>query len=357
LTFNALQYSPFFSPERTLDDVQEWLNWIHERFPPVAVFQAYIGEELVGWLTVTVDVKPGISETWRWTPYVSPGAREQEDEIATGLIRRCIGYVKERGQTRLEARFDRISEATMPHYERCKAWFEAEGMHLVDDSAYMRRSLDPGEFAEHDVALPPGYRYMPLADADEESLYGCFSRAYDESGVRSFHDMTYEERRTDFEHYFGGETRDEGASLVVVGDGEIVGFSLVHSRPSEAHLGEVGIVPAHRGRGLGRRMVRCSLMRAARDHDTVTLAVDVDNAPAYELYRDMGFEVEYRIITHAWRHSRATPPRSSTSCSATSSGATRTSTTSSMSRDTSSTNQASSSSTTPREPTTTDSGL
>jgi ribosomal protein S18 acetylase RimI-like enzyme len=313
LTFNALQDSPFFSPERTLDDVEGWLSWNHERLPPAAVFQAHIGEELVGWLTVTVDVKPGTSETWRWTPYISPEARELEDGIATGLIRRSIEYVRERGQTRLEACFDRISGATMPHYERYRAWFEAEGMHMVDDSAYMRRSLDSGEFAEHDIALPPGYRYMPLADADEESLYGCYSRAYDESGVRSFHDMTDEERRADFEHYFGGETRDEGASLVVVRDGEIVGFSLVHSRPGEAHLGEVGIVPAHRGRGLGRRMVSCSLRRAARDHDTVTLAVDVDNASAYELYRDLGFEVEYRIITLAWRPSGATPPRSSTS--------------------------------------------
>ena len=171
----------------------------------------------------------------------------------------------------------------------------------MDDSAYMRRSLDPGEFAEHDVVLPAGYRYMRLADADEESLYGCYSRAYDESGVRSYHDLTDEERRADFEHYFGGETRDEEASLVVVRDGGIIGFSLVHSRPGEAHLGEVGIVPAHRGRGIGRRMVRCSLMRAARDHDTVTLAVDVDNASAYELYCDLGFEVEYRFTTHAWR--------------------------------------------------------
>jgi ribosomal protein S18 acetylase RimI-like enzyme len=171
----------------------------------------------------------------------------------------------------------------------------------VDDNAYMRRSLDPGEFAEHDVVLPPGYGYMPLVEADEGELYGCYSLAFIESGVRAYHDMTEEERRADFEHYFGGGARDEGASLVVVRDGEIVGFSLVQSRPGEAHLADIGIVPDHRGKGLGRRMVECSLMRAARDHDTVTLAVDVDNASAFNMYRSLGFEVEYRIITHAWK--------------------------------------------------------
>ena len=145
LTFNALQDSPFFSPERTLEDVEGRLNWNHKRFPPAAMFQAHIGGGLVGWLTVTVDVKPGISETWRWVPYISPEARGREDGIARGLIRRCIEYVMERGQTRLEVCFDRISDATMPHYERYRAWFEAEGVYKVDDSAYMRRGLSPPE--------------------------------------------------------------------------------------------------------------------------------------------------------------------------------------------------------------------
>jgi len=301
LTFNAFQDSPLFSPERTLDDVEEWLNWNYERFPPAAVFQAHIGEELVGWLTVTVDVKPGISETWRWMPYISPEGGEQEDGIAAGLIRGCVEYVRERGQTRLEVCFDRISGATMPYYERYRGWFEAEGVSRVDDSAYMRRSLDLGEFTEYDIVLPPGYRYMPLVDADEESLYVCYSRAFLESDIRSYHAMTEKQRRAEFEHYFRGKNVNEKASLVVVRRDEIVGFSLVHSRPGEAHLADIGVVPAHRGKGIGRRMVKCSLMKAARDHDAVTLAVDVDNASAYELYCDLGFQVEYRIITHAWR--------------------------------------------------------
>jgi ribosomal protein S18 acetylase RimI-like enzyme len=301
LTFNALQDSPFFRAERTLEDVMGWLNWSHERFTPASVFLARFGGVLVGWLTVTLDVKPGISETWRWVPYISPEAREREDGIATGLIRRCVEYVRERGQTRLEACFDRISRATMPEYERYGAWFEAEGVCKVDDNAYMRRSLYPGEFAEHDAFLPPGYDYMPLVDADEEALYGCYSRAFIESGVRAYHDMTEEERRADFKHYFGGRAKNDEASLVVVRDGEIVGFSLVHSRPGEAHLADIGIVPTHRGMGLGRRMVEYSLMKAARDHDTATLAVDVDNASAFNMYKGLGFEVEYRIITHAWR--------------------------------------------------------
>lgn len=301
LTFNALQDSPFFRAERTLDDVMGWLNWSHEHFTPDSVFLAYFRGELVGWLTVTINLKPGISETWRWVPYILPEAREHEDGIATGLIRRSVEYVREQGQTRLEACFDRINEATMPQYERYKAWFETEGMRKVDENAYMSRSLDSEEFTEHDIVLPTGYDYMPLVDADEEELYSCYNRAFIESSIRVYHDMTEEKRRADFEHYFKARTRNEDTSLVVVRKNEIVGFSLVHSRPGEAHLADIGIVPAHRGKGLGRKMVKHILMKAAQGFDTVTLAVDVDNTLAYELYSDLGFEVVYRIITHAWR--------------------------------------------------------
>jgi len=189
----------------------------------------------------------------------------------------------------------------MPLYERYAAWFEAEGLGKVDESAYMRRGLTPGEFTEGDVALPPGYGYMPLVDADEEALYDCYSRAFTESSVRSFHDMTGEERRAEYEHYFRDASVSVGGSPVVVRGDEVVGFSLVHSRPGEAHLADIGVVPGHRGRGLGRRMLAYSLMNVARDHDTATLAVDVDNASAYGLYVDVGFYVVYRIITHAWK--------------------------------------------------------
>lgn len=301
LTLHALQNSSFHDPERTLEDVQAWLKWNHERFPPSAVFQAYRDGTLVGWLTVTTDVKPSISETWRWLPSIAPEAREQEDEIARGLIRKCIEYVRDYGQTRLEACFDKVSEITMPTYKRYRVWFEAEGVYKVDENAYMRRDLNPSEFGEKDLALPSNYGFKPLVEVNADKLYDCYRRAFQESDVSYYHDLTEDERRAEFEFYF---MRKEGlhrkASVVVVMDDENVGFSLIHSRPAEAHLADLGIVPAHRGRGLGRRMLSYSLHEAAQEYDTITLAVDVKNTMAYNLYRDLGFNVEYRLITHAW---------------------------------------------------------
>ena len=301
LTFNSLQKSVFFQTERTYEDVKEWLNRNVERFSPTSIFLAHSNGDLVGWLAVTLDIKPLISETWRWVPYISPEVNEQKDEVAMGLIRRCVEYVKSRGQTRLEVCFDRISEATMPQYIQYKAWFEAEGVCLVDDNAYMHRSLDAREFSEDDLVPPPGYTYEALTDVDLEAVYSCYSRSFNESDIRAYHDMTLEERRADFEHYFEGRNRDDEASMAVTKDGDIVGFSLVHSRPRAAHLADIGIIQAHRGKGLGRKILRHSLMKAAQDYETITLAVDIQNTAAYDLYVDLGFKIDYRIITHAWR--------------------------------------------------------
>ena len=301
LTFNSLQNSTFFQTERTHDNVKEWLDWNYEHFPPTSIFLARIKGKLVGWLTVILDAKPLISEMWRWVPYISPEVKGQKYEIATGLISRCVEFVRTRGQTRLEVCFDRISEATMPQYKQYKAWFETEGVYKVDDNVYMRRSLDAREFTEHDLVLPPSYIYKPLVDVDVEALYSCYNRTFLESNIRVYHDMTEEERRADFEYYFESRDINEKASLVVVKDCEIVGFSLVHSRSKEAHLADIGIVQAHRGKGLGRRVLKQCLIKAAQDYDLMTLAVDVENTAAYDLYIDFSFEVEYRIITHAWK--------------------------------------------------------
>ena len=302
LTFDSLQDSVFFQADRTHESVLEWLKWNNRRFPPTSTFLAHINGKLVGWLTVTLDSKPLISETWRWVPYLSPEVKGRKYEVATALIRKCVNYVKTHGQTRLNVCFDKVNEETISQYNQHKTWFEAESVYKVDDNAYMRRSLNAKKFSEFDFALPLKYNYKSLVETDLEALYRCYNCAFQESNIRIYHDMTEEERRTDFEYYFQNKNINKEASLVVIKNGEIVGFSLVHSRPREAHLADIGIIQAERGKGLGRRVLNHSLSVASQSYDTITLAVDVENTMAYTLYVDLGFKVQYRIINHVWKH-------------------------------------------------------
>ncbi|MSP83209.1 MAG: ribosomal-protein-alanine N-acetyltransferase [Alphaproteobacteria bacterium] len=69
-----------------------------------------------------------------------------------------------------------------------------------------------------------------------------------------------------------------------------VGFALVRVAADEAELLTLGVEPARRGEGLGRRLMLRSLdgarIRGAR---TLFLEVAADNSPARALYASLGF--------------------------------------------------------------------
>lgn len=96
-----------------------------------------------------------------------------------------------------------------------------------------------------------------------------------------------------------------GALLVARVDGTVVGVaflswihSLEHQGPS-AWLDEVYVDPAHRGRGLGRRLVEEALAHArAEGRPAVDLEVDADHAAIADLYRRMGF---VRLPRERWQ--------------------------------------------------------
>jgi RimJ/RimL family protein N-acetyltransferase len=75
---------------------------------------------------------------------------------------------------------------------------------------------------------------------------------------------------------------------------EVVGWCDIrrHFFPSHAHRGSLGmgIIPAYRGRGLGRRLIEAALT-AVRESDIVRVELDVyeDNTRAIALYEKVGF--------------------------------------------------------------------
>ena len=63
----------------------------------------------------------------------------------------------------------------------------------------------------------------------------------------------------------------------------------------EAHITNVAVDPAYRGRGYGRRLM-LELMQVALRHDaeSMTLEVRISNTVAQNLYTSLGFEVAGR---------------------------------------------------------------
>ena len=99
------------------------------------------------------------------------------------------------------------------------------------------------------------------------------------------------------EDSFQGELNNLCARYsVLTEDGAIVGFAGMWLILDEAHVNNVAVDPAYRGRGYGKLLMR-ELMRGAYralEITRMTLEVRVSNETALTLYRGMGFSIAGR---------------------------------------------------------------
>lgn len=175
--------------------------------------------------------------------------------------------------------------------------------------------------AGHGFQVEP-YRYLSMALWDfgestdglrswnehEDAAARLCARAYDNTaGVRAFAPHgTPEEWREYVGHLRKGPGcgwfTPEFSFVAPSGDGrELEGLIMVTDLgPGTAHVAQLAVDPATRGRGLARRLVRAALGRASATFDRATLLVSSTNAPAVALYESMGFE-EIATFTVATR--------------------------------------------------------
>lgn len=101
--------------------------------------------------------------------------------------------------------------------------------------------------------------------------------------------------------YTGSRTFRPEYSVVGLGArGAVDGYALGYQyEPGELWIGQIGVRPAARGRGLARAMLRQALAQAARDCHVARLDVDSENADgAGRLYESMGFVRERGSIVY-----------------------------------------------------------
>lgn len=113
---------------------------------------------------------------------------------------------------------------------------------------------------------------------------------------------------TSFAGTFGSHPRpfEEWATLVLdqgydvvcaIANGALIAVATTDVRQGDGHVGQLGVLPEHRGRGLGLALLQeCFRRDAAAGLSQTTLTVDGDNAQARRLYEKAGMSVvtEYR---------------------------------------------------------------
>lgn len=155
------------------------------------------------------------------------------------------------------------------------------------------------------AALPTGYSLLPweeqLLDAHASVKYQSFVEAADtavfpslgdeEGCLRLMRDIT--ERPGFLPESCWLLVFREGASGRQYPCGTIQGLQ---TEPDTGAIQNVGIIPGHRGRGAGQRMIAASLT-GFRNHGMrfVTLEVTARNPGAVRLYSRMGFQIRHVV--------------------------------------------------------------
>lgn len=74
--------------------------------------------------------------------------------------------------------------------------------------------------------------------------------------------------------------------------GAVAAYAVVWLLVDEAHIANIAVAPDYRRQGLGRRLLRHALIRAAKDGMRyATLEVRAGNRAARSMYKSFGFEV------------------------------------------------------------------
>lgn len=180
----------------------------------------------------------------------------------------------------------------------------AGGYTLLADLLYLRRPLNR-PVAEPDAGLT----WRRFGEFDDAELLEVIGKTYSGSldcprlsGARRGEDILASHRDT-------GIYNPDTWWLAMRG-GEPAGCILVNdvAARSEAEVVYLGVTPVHRGRGVGRAMLRRALRASAqRGLSAMTLAVDAANTYAIRIYEHEGFSRYDRRLAHAVLAGERTP--------------------------------------------------
>ncbi len=157
----------------------------------------------------------------------------------------------------------------------------------------------------------PEITYRRIQDADQELNY----RVYASTRAREMARVPWSDAekeaflRFQFDaqkKYYDEQFPDASFDLILL-DGEPSGRLYVDRREDEIRLVDIALLPEHRGRGIGGRIMRRILHEGEEKGLLVRIHVERDN-PAMRLYERLGFEkIEEQGVYHLmeWTPARA----------------------------------------------------
>jgi mycothiol synthase len=161
---------------------------------------------------------------------------------------------------------------------------------------------DPSSSNVEEPELPEGFSLKKLVEVDNEEIWPTYNDTFLSSGDRRYLDQTEDQRRENFDNFFDRSKQiEKDASLLLFSGNQIVGFMKINIIDVGGFVNGIGIHPDFRRRGLAKRLMMASIVRAAQNGMTnLVLEVDIENKQAIGLYEQLGFKHVRGSISHVW---------------------------------------------------------
>lgn len=304
-------------PDLVLDDLESSLRWFHAEVSPAELAL------LVTNATERLDASQP-SEKLAQLPLVAcqrgrpvagcyfkllsgnvatlGGARAEAgwEQSAVDLIRRQIKLLSDLGLPQIQAivRTQDVATAELVRRAGMKQLAEIEHLWLDVLASYSLAGNASAEAATAEAAPQPAPRWRPAQSLDHNDL----AQLIEQTFADTLDCPALNGRRTPVEvldGFLDGRTLNDSSlhwELLQV-DANTVGCLLLQLHDNQLmELVYMGLVPAARGRGLGKAMVARAIEVAHRwGCCTLVVAVDCANWPALAAYRAWGFEPHQRL--------------------------------------------------------------
>jgi ribosomal protein S18 acetylase RimI-like enzyme len=274
----------------------EWTEEELAQLPEqIQAFGAYDSEGTLGLLLFC----PGFLEPWGAptdllgaNPILPPG--QDAADIHTALLLEARAWAAEEDLTGLEILLP-MGPANMHLDETQDAFYAGLGF---ERSYYtMTReldALDPCSETGHTIEV------VPAAAMAMSALYENYAACVAHGEIELVSRQSEGERREYFDS-LTEETLGHPGSLALLEGDRLLGFTLAAGvSEAAAHLAWIGILPDHRGEGLGRHLL-CNVMATCRERqiDTMSLYTDA-SVGAQTPYQALGF-IPAGALTYRWR--------------------------------------------------------
>ncbi len=270
----------------TVQTFAQRLRGNHTRINYDSIVQYVAERRSEGWATIW-QRDEGVLRISNWQPYV----RGQDSKIAREIIERIIKIAKERGLNRIEFVMNRITDKNRPAFEKRIEWYSSQGFVDFYQEYFMTRQLRPEDVS--DVVIPEGIKVSAIDEWSVEDLHECYATSFNQGQDRFYSQRTPERRRIRFGEFLKSDRTIADASHVISKEGSIIGFSIVSRHFGPAHLGPFAVHPRYRRSGNAQLLVQLGIQSLLeRGIERLSLEVDTENKPAFELYQKMGFTIE-----------------------------------------------------------------